>query len=218
MQVTNIKTVIFDWDGTLHDTIHIYEPAFKNAMKFLESEGLLSPREWKTEDIKPFIGMSPTAMWQSFQPKLSTVMIEKASSIISKTMQTLIEQGQGKLYPDVLETLYYLKEKGYYLVYLSNSKTYYMELMKAHFDLARFFDRFVCSETHQYLPKQQILTQIKSELPQEMVMVGDRIIDMETGIMNGCLTFACDYGYGPEHELKDADYHLSHLAELKDYL
>jgi phosphoglycolate phosphatase len=218
MQRKQIKTVIFDWDGTLHDTIHIYEPAFKKAMAYLVDEGLIHSKEWKTEDIKPFIGMSPTAMWATFKPALSKDVIEVASSIISKTMQSLIEDHQGRLYSDVIETLTYLKHKGYYLVYLSNSKTYYMELMKSHFDLTRFFDRFVCSETHNYLPKQQILTEIKEELPQGMAMVGDRIIDIETGKLNGCLTFACDYGYGPANELKDADIHLSDLTKLKDYL
>ncbi len=213
-----IKTVLFDWDGTLHDTIHIYEPAFRKAIDFLVHDGYLPKREWNVEDIKRFIGMSPTAMWSTFKPSLDPNIIAKASAMISQTMQSLIEQNQGRLYSDVVETLTYLKEKGYYLVYLSNSKTYYMELMKDHFDLGRFFDRFECSEMHDYLPKQQILTKIKEQLPQAMAMVGDRIIDIETGKMNGCLTFACDYGYGPKEELVDADIHLSKLIQLKDYL
>ncbi len=218
MSNKTIKTILFDWDGTLHDTIHIYEPAFRKAMDFLVQEGHLPKKDWDVQEIKRFIGMSPTAMWATFKPSLPPEVIQKASAMISQTMQSLIEKGQGRLYLDVMDTLSYLKEKGYYLVYLSNSKTYYMELMRAHFNLDRYFDQFVCSEMHDYLPKQQILTKIKEQLPQSMAMVGDRIIDIETGKMNGCLTFACDYGYGPKEELIDADIHLERLNQLKHYL
>ena len=218
MDQKDIRTVIFDWDGTLHDTIHIYQPAFLAAMHYLESEGLIDKKNWTTETIKPFIGMSPTAMWASFEPALDSSVIEKASAIISKTMQHLIEDNRGKLYPDVIDTLAYLKAKGYDLIYLSNSKAYYMTLMRQHFQLDRFFDRFLCSEDFNYLPKQDILKAIKHELKPSLAMIGDRVIDIETGKQNGCLTIACDYGYGSSEELKYADIHLSKLREIKEYL
>ncbi|MDU2110628.1 MAG: HAD hydrolase-like protein, partial [Peptoniphilus lacydonensis] len=35
----NIKSIIFDFDGTLHNTIKIYYPAFSSGVKTLKAKG-----------------------------------------------------------------------------------------------------------------------------------------------------------------------------------
>ncbi len=52
------------------------------------------------------------------------------------------------------------------------------------------------------------------KFPGEMVMIGDRIHDMESGYHNMIHTIACDYGYGSTNELKDAELHIQDIRDL----
>jgi phosphoglycolate phosphatase len=59
----DVKTIIFDWDGTLHESIHIYKPAFLKAYKYLVENGFVSEYKWKDNEISAFLGMNPKQMW-----------------------------------------------------------------------------------------------------------------------------------------------------------
>ena len=61
---------------------------------------------------------------------------------------------------------------------------------------------FVVAEMYDYIPKKNILQKIKSTLLEPMVMIGDRDIDIETGIFNKIKTIGCNYGYGSLDEFK----------------
>ncbi|PKK93853.1 MAG: HAD family hydrolase, partial [Tenericutes bacterium HGW-Tenericutes-6] len=112
----------------------------------------------------------------------------------------------------------YLKDKGYHLVYLSNSKTYYMNLMDEVFDLCRYFDLMIASEMYQFMPKKMILERIKSTLQKPAIMIGDRFLDIETGMYNKFDTIGCLYGYGKQNELKDATYLITNIKDLEKLL
>lgn len=38
-----MANLIFDYDGTLHESIHIYAPAFRKAQKYLLDKKLIEP-------------------------------------------------------------------------------------------------------------------------------------------------------------------------------
>jgi phosphoglycolate phosphatase len=214
----NIKTIFFDYDGTLHDSMKIYMPAFLKAYEYLVQNHLAPKRNWSASDIKIFLGQNPKEMWEMFEPKLNAETIQKVSQIISNSMKEDIELNQAVLYDGSLEVLQYLKSKGYRLVYLSNSKTYYMEAHQKSFNLSRYFDMMVCSEMFDFIPKKIILEQIKKDFPGDMVIIGDRIHDMESGYFNNVHTIACDYGYGSKEELKDAELHIQDIRDLMNIL
>lgn len=44
-------TVFFDYDGTLHDTMALYGPAFRAACAWLSKEGWLERRTYADADI-----------------------------------------------------------------------------------------------------------------------------------------------------------------------
>jgi len=214
----HIKTVIFDWDGTLHDSFHIYKPAFLKSMSFLVKEGYIEHANYEDDIIKTYLGLNPKDMWASFTPKLPDHIKEEASAIISKSMTQSILNHEARLYEGALDTLKYLKDKGYHLVYLSNSKTYYMNLMDEVFDLCRYFDLMIASEMYQFMPKKMILERIKSTLQKPAIMIGDRFLDIETGMYNKFDTIGCLYGYGKQYELKDATYLISNIKDLEKLL
>ena len=212
------KTIVFDYDGTLHESLAIYQKAFLKAYDYLVNQNLQPKKTWTEQEIGAFLGQNPKEMWASFKPSLSDEVIQYVSNLIGEDMKASIIRGEAKLYDNTLFVLETLKKEGYHLVYLSNSKTYYMEAHKYAFQLEQYFDSMICSEMYHYIPKKHILERVKQAFEAPMLMVGDRIHDMETGYHNGIDTVACTYGYGTESELKDATYHIHDIKELLDIL
>lgn len=210
----DIKTIIFDWDGTLHESMIIYQPAFLKAYQFLVEKGYAKKRKWSEKDIQRFLGMNPKDMWASFEPKLPDHIINVVSPMISKAMKSSIDSGNAQLYVGARDVLLTLKEKGYHLVYLSNSKIYYKDAMVDAFHLNQYFDHIICSEMYDYIQKEEILERIKDQLPGRWMVVGDRNVDIQAGKAHQAITVACDYGYGQKEELEHADYHLSDVKQL----
>ena len=40
-----VKTIIFDYDGTIHNTLGIYEPAFREAYQWLSEQNVVEDRD-----------------------------------------------------------------------------------------------------------------------------------------------------------------------------
>lgn len=212
------QTICLDYDGTIHDSIQIYYKAFLKAYDYLVLHGYQEKKTWSKDEVKKFLGQNPPEMWASFKPALPESVIAIVSKMIGEAMRDSILNHEGVLFEGALDTLAYLKEKGYTLVYLSNSKNYYMEINKNEFKLDRYFDLFISSEMYDYIPKKDILAKLKDTLPQSILMVGDRIHDMESGHANKIDTVACLYGYGSDAEFKDSTYQINDIRELKKLL
>ena len=214
MDLSQIKTIVFDWDGTLHDSMKIYKKAFLKAYQYLVDHKYALKKDWKDEEIHTFLGKNPKEMWESFEPKLTKEVIDIVSPMISKSMEESILNNEAVLYPYALETLKYLKNKGYKLVYLSNSKTYYMNAMDKAFNLCEIFDMMLCSEMYSFISKKYILERVIQSLPKDIIVIGDRDLDIETGIYNQALTIGCSYGYGTSKELEKANLQIQDIKEL----
>ena len=65
-----MKGVIFDYDGTLHESIRIYAPAFHRAYEYLVEKRHAPQREWSASEIGRWLGYSSRDMWNEFMPGL----------------------------------------------------------------------------------------------------------------------------------------------------
>lgn len=157
-------------------------------------------------------------MWQSFKPDLSPELQNQCSNIIGSEMKALIEQGKPVLYKGALDTLLYLKKKGYHLIFISNCKSYYLESHRKLFHLERYFHDFICSEEYNFIPKYEIINLVKNQFEGKMVIIGDRKQDMEAGTKSGLYTIGCTYGYALDGELDKADILIDEISKLKNYL
>lgn len=212
---SNIKTIFFDYDGTLHNGIKIYAPAFKAAYSYLVGQGYAAPKEWTDADISYWLGFNPSDMWRTFMPNLSSDVQNKCSKIISDKMKALTEAGKPELYPGALDVISYLKNKGYHLIFISNCKTYYKDCHRDLFKLDKYFEEIIASEEYNFIPKHEIIKRVKDKYPKDMVMIGDRLQDMEAGRKNNMYTIGCSYGFGPHSELEGADLVIDSILELK---
>ena len=213
----NVKTLFFDYDGCLHNSIKIYAPAFKKAYAYLVMKGLAEQRNWEDNEISGWLGFNSIDMWKTFMPDIDEYSRSRCSSIITEEMKRLILKGKPELYEGALEVLLYLKEKGYHLVFISNCKTYYKDGHRKLFRLDEYFEELVCSEEYSFVPKDEILKKIKGRYPKDMVMIGDRIQDIEAGKKNGMYTIGCIYGFSRQGELDSADVKINSILELKNY-
>ena len=50
--------LLFDYDGTLHETMRIYGPAFRMACEDLAARGLIEPRHDSDAEIAAWLGFS----------------------------------------------------------------------------------------------------------------------------------------------------------------
>lgn len=211
-----INTIVFDYDGTIHDTSAVYIEAFKKNYAQLVREGYAQKREFRDGEITKWLGCTASEMWNTFMPSLPDAMKKRCSERVRAYMAELISAGKSRLYDGVKETLGALKAEGRQLVVLSNCAVGYMENHRRVFGLDSLFDGYFCAETYSFRPKYEIFEYIKKEYGGEYCMVGDRHHDFDAGRKNCSLTIGCAYGFGNDEELKGADVVIGSIRELGD--
>ncbi len=208
-----IKTIIFDWDGTLHDTKHLYGCALRVVYQELVDKGYAPEHYYSDDDMAPFLGMPGPVMWKTFMPQLSEELRTQSSIRVGQEMSKAIPV-HGKLYPGVVETLNQLKEAGYHMVILSNCRHIYLETHRNHWNLDQWFEGFYCSEDYGFIPKENIFPTIQETFPGPYVVIGDRDSDLAVSRMHKFPSIGCSYGFGSEEELSVASYIAGSVTEL----
>ena len=56
------KTIIFDYDGTIHHTLGIYEPAFRETYQWLTEQKAAEEREIGSAEIAGWLGLNSKEM------------------------------------------------------------------------------------------------------------------------------------------------------------
>lgn len=214
----NIKTLFFDYDGTIHCSEKVYIPAFRKAQDFLLEKGYLKERDLSDEEVTGFLGLIRSEMWETYMPELPRDLQNQAGRVLGKEMEKLILQGKATLYPGAIETLKYLKNKGYRLVFISNCGNQYLKNAQEAFSLDQVFDDYFTAEAFDYIPKHEILGLVLQRFPKEHLMIGDRKKDIDSGVKNHIQTIGCTYGYGSKEELKEANLLIDDIRELQNCL
>ncbi|NTU89877.1 MAG: HAD family hydrolase [Actinobacteria bacterium] len=214
----DVRTIVFDYDGTLHDGAVVYVEAFKVAYEHLVAQSLAEPRTFATDDMTKWLGFTSRDMWAAFQPDLSQGKRDEASKVLGEALETLIADGHAVLYEGSLDVLTTLHERGYTLVLLSNCTREYLDHHVKAFSLDRYFDAMVCAGEYGWIPKYEVFERIAGDFPEEYAVVGDRFHDMELGRYPGVHTVGCTYGFGGPSELQGADARIGDIRELPDLL
>lgn len=207
--------LIFDYDGTIHNTKCLYGNAVRKTLKHLASEGHVEYRDYSDEYLSKYLGFAPMQMWDDFMPTLPEDIKKAASSEVGEEMMHGIFSGKAQLYDGIENVLDTLKKRGCTLVILSNCKSEYLEAHREYFDLDRWFDSYFAAEDYGYIPKYEIFEYIKKKYPyDEFVSIGDRASDFEAGIKNGFTTIGCEYGFGTKEELSQCDTTVKSVWEI----
>ena len=78
--------IILDYDGTLHDTMHIYKRAFLETYAWLVQEGRAEEQEFADAQISCWLGYNSRVMWDRFMPELEESFKLRASARTGESM------------------------------------------------------------------------------------------------------------------------------------
>lgn len=206
--------LLFDFDGTLHNSIIIYAPAFRKAYQYLVDKRLADYREWPDDEISKWLGYSSKDMWKAFMPELPDEEKENCSRIIGEEMVSTMETGCAQLYDGAVEVLQLLKEKGFRLIFLSNCKISYMQESIHLFSLDKYFSAFYCTQQYDFAPKHEIFRDIVHKHDGDFIIIGDRQVDIQIAEIYNLPSIGCRYGYGDGEELKNATFRIDTPREI----
>lgn len=210
--------LIFDYDGTIHNTMHIYKPSFCKAYKWLTDNGYAEPENISSDRMASWLGLNVRDMWNDFLPELPEEIKEYAGKITGDSMHEMIRMHQAVWYPGAEDTLTSLKAKGYDMYVLSNCKRAYRDINMETFRMKRWFKDFVDCESYDFVPKHEILPHIAEVINRPYIVIGDRGSDIACAETFGGKSVGCLYGYGTRDELKYADRLISDISELTEIL
>ena len=211
-----IKTIIFDYDGTIHNTLGIYEPAFRAAYQWLTEQTGIKEQKIESSRIAGWLGLNSKEMWDTFLPELDQRYKDQASKMVGNLMIRQIREHKAKWYPGAEKVLTTLKKQRYQLVILSNCKVSYRKAHWEEFRMERWFDRFYDCESYGFRPKTEIVQDIIQEYAGPYLVVGDRKKDLECARSCKSPFVGCLYGYGEKDELDGADYFVEHIEEIAE--
>lgn len=213
-----MHNIIFDYDGTLHETSYIYYQAFTKAYDYLVENNYMPERKFKVEEVTKWLGYNKYEMWSSFAPNLEQDIVDTVSNMIGDEMLNLIKNHKAKLYPGVIELLENLKKDGRKLFILSNCKNSYMDAHRQEFKLDRYIDEYFCAEAYDFISKEEIFESIENKYPGPFIIVGDRFHDIKVATEHNLISIGTSYGFGEKEELKDASYIASSPREIYEII
>lgn len=208
-----MKLIILDFDGTLADTRGLI---VKTMQQTLDALGL----EPRTDDqCAAMIGLPLKQAFTHLIP-----MEDEMGDRCVETYRRLFNENNAvytiPAFPNVIETLHLLKEKGYTLTIASS---------RSHWSLMEFIEDMHLNEVIPYVLGAEDVVRAKPHpdpvlqtlevfgcKPEDALVVGDTWYDIEMGRRAGVRTCGVTYGNGSREELINAgaDYLIDDFGEL----
>ncbi|MGS0535946.1 HAD-IA family hydrolase [Pseudoalteromonas sp. SaAl2] len=169
----NYKLVIFDWDGTVMDSVtKIVNCMHESALEC----GLVAP---SNEAIKNIIGLSLEHAVATLFPDNVNLYPDLIAGY--KHQYKHVDVTPTPLFADVAETLASLKAKGVILAVATGKSRAGLERLLEETKLGHYFSATRTSDDAQSKPSPEMLLQLLTELDinaNEALMIGDTKIDM----------------------------------------
>lgn len=196
-----VKSAIFDLDGTLVDSLPGIRQSFLHAIRTL---GHAIEDDF---DIRPIVG-PPIA--QGFQHVLSGYGDDRISEAVALYRSHYRDVGlrETVLYPHVAQALMKLKERGFHLYVATSKRQRFAEQIITNNQIGDYFDRMAGTTDDGRLDdKSRLLAQLLGVShidSSNAVMIGDRSSDIVAAKANGISSIGVLWGYGDLSELKMA--------------
>lgn len=184
------KLLVFDWDGTLCDSLSRIALCIRCAA---EEVGLPAPAE---EDAREIVGLGLIDALERLFPGIHKDQILAMRDSYSRHF-VQHDSDPSPFFEGVEETLEELKGLGYLLtVATGKSRRGLDRVLKAR-QLSEFFHGSRCADETAGKPDPLMLNELITEFgvePQETLMIGDTEFDMEMAVNAGALRIAVSYG------------------------
>ena len=193
MLYKHFDTFVFDYDGTLFDSlahaIHVYH----TVGHFAKSHGYIET-VWNHEQIASLIGLNPIMVWKTLLPQGSDEVRSQLSALYSQTMLKHLQATTTQWYPYATQVVQTLLAEGKVCVLLTNARRYYVDIALQHHPLLKSFKYVVCAQDFNYQSKAEIISQL--DLSGRVVVVGDKVDDALAAKHIQATSVWATYGYG----------------------
>lgn len=169
-----INTVIWDWNGTLLDDLDL---SLNSVNILLEERNLPTLTVERYREIFKFPVIE-------YYKEAGFDFDKEPFEVPAKQYVRIYRDGVNsvRLFPDVIETLKYLKDKGYRLLVLSAMRDDNLKLMIEYAGITHFFDGIFGIKDNYAREKISLGEQLIKDLnlnPSECLMIGDTLHDAE---------------------------------------
>ncbi len=208
-----IGLIIFDLDGTLIDSIHDIANAVNHTF---EPYGI---RKLTSREVAGMVGEGPSKLVQNVIDKFCLAGMDNEMLKQRLIEHYLAHHSDNTLpYPEVPEMLEVLGD--FKKAIVTNKPESLALPILDKLDLRRHFDVIVCADTMEErkpspAPVFHVLSRLKMR-PDQAIIVGDSIVDVNTGIASSVRTVAAAYGYGQDNFHEYADFVIDSPSQLID--
>ena len=174
------ELIVFDVDGTLHDTFRWWAPVIRKGLqRFAELNNIAvtMPSDAEAEAV---VGMRDAGVWAPFLPEAHKHRWNDLRSVVLPMEVEHVSNGVDFLFPGVRQLLPHLRRIGVKVALASNCRRTYMGAMSNGQGLAAISDWQFCLDSPGVDSKTDMLRVAKETARAErVVMVGDREPDHE---------------------------------------
>ncbi|MEZ4387883.1 MAG: HAD hydrolase-like protein [Candidatus Krumholzibacteriia bacterium] len=217
------RVIVFDTDGTLMDGRVAVLDAVAEALTATYRHFELPVPPPDRERIGLAMGLPASLFFRTaFDPDsvpddLRDVFVSEFEVKSTRAEVAALRRGGSQLYAGAGDTLAALQARGFSLALYSNAaEPYFQTVIEVH-GLDRWFTRTLSLE---YAVRRR-LARDKAGMVRHLsrgyggvVVVGDRIHDIEAGQEAGAVTVGCRFGFGDPGELSEADWQIDRLDDL----
>ncbi|MCJ1909190.1 HAD hydrolase-like protein [Planococcus ruber] len=209
---------IFDMDGTLFQTDRILEAALEDAFSHLRSKGLWDAAT-PIGQYRAIMGVPLPKVWETLLPEHTQMVREETNAYFHARLIWNIQNGKGALYPNAEKLFGYLKDGGNPIFIASNGQTEYLKAIVDFYGLDQWVTETFSIEQIPTLDKRDLVKSIVEKYSLlEGTVIGDRLSDIQAAKANGLTAIGCRFDFAQESELREADFIIEDLQEIKGLL
>lgn len=193
-----IRLLIFDWDGTLMDSVAKIANCFAAAAKDLNLDGLTH------QAICDVVGLGLKEAFCQLYPESKEQTISQLVDRYRQHYQKLDNTQMG-FYPGVDKGVKQLSDMGYDLAVATGKARRGLQLAFQSCNFASLFVTTRCADETNSKPHPQMLFEILNETqtaPAEALMIGDSTHDLQMASNAGVPSLAVSYGVQKELKLQ----------------
>ena len=192
------KLLIFDWDGTLSDSVTRIALSIQLAAK---DHSLPVPTFDAAKDI---IGLGLGEAIERLFPTIEPLLAAEFGATFSSHYR-LSASGSTDFFPGVISTLQHLRKAGYLMAVATGKSRAGLDRELAESGLEYLFNASRCADEARSKPDPLMIAQLLEQLqvkPDDAVMVGDTEFDMQMAVNAGVPSIAVSYGAHEASRLK----------------
>jgi len=208
--------IIFDWDGTLVDSIDWIVHCLQKAAG---EYGCIVPEKQAAKDI---IGLSIQRAMETLFPGIDQKTQEQLIACYSQEFFSK-QITEDDLFTGVNEMLVKFKQMGYFVAIATGKSRVGLDKAMKGTGLSGFFHITRCADQTASKPQPDMLEEIIKEMAvckERVVMVGDSIHDMQMAINAGIASIAVSCGAHSSEQLQQYNplFNLQQTTQLLDSL